>query len=117
MGARISMAKFREGVTINRFRRPTAAADETVQDVKRTAFRTAPAAVDNNTLAPYSLSRPSPEPLLRMMLQRFQQLRPVGQESLPNPTSLRISQVAKQPKYNGKPSTVAPCPKRVQYVG
>ena len=102
--ARISRTKLKERVKISRSESRTAKARTEAQNPKRTASRTAPPAADSNTLAQLLLAQTLPGAGVANDAAKVSAITAgVGLDSLLNPTSLRLRQVAKQPKYNGNP--------------
>ena len=102
--ARISRTKLKERVKISRSESRTAKARTEAQNAKRTASRTAPPAADSNTLAQLLLAQILAGAGVANDAAKVSAITAgVGLDSLLNPTSLRLRQVAKQPKYNGNP--------------
>ena len=102
--ARISRTKLKERVTISRSQSRTAKARTEAQNAKRTASRTAPPAADSNALAQLLLAQTLAGAGVANDAAKVSAITAgVGLDSLLNPTSLRLRQVAKQPKYNGNP--------------
>ena len=102
--ARISRTKLKERVKISRSESRTAKARTEAQNAKRTASRTAPPAADSNTLAQLLLAQTLSGAGVANDAAKVSAITAgVGLDSLLNPTSLRLRQVAKQPKYNGNP--------------
>ena len=102
--ARISRTKLKERVKISRSESRTAKARTEAQTAKRTASRTAPPAADSNTLAQLLLAQTLAGAGVANDAAKVSAITAgVGLDSLLNPTSLRLRQVAKQPKYNGNP--------------
>ena len=102
--ARISRTKLKERVKISRSESRTAKARTEAQNAKRTASRTAPPAADSNTLAQLLLAQTLAGACAANDAAKVSAITAgVGLDSLLNPTSLRLRQVAKQPKYNGNP--------------
>ena len=102
--ARISRTKLKERVKISRSESRTAKARTEAQNAKRTASRTAPPAADYNTLAQLLLAQTLARAGVANDAAKVSAITAgVGLDSLLNPTSLRLRQVAKQPKYNGNP--------------
>ena len=102
--ARISWTKLKERVKISRSGGRTAKARTEAQNAKRTASRTAPPAADSNTLAQLLLAQTLAGAGVANDAAKVSAITAgVGLDSLLNPTSLRLRQVAKQPKYNGNP--------------
>ena len=102
--ARISRTKLKERVKISRSESRTAKARTEAQNAKRTASRTAPPAADSNTLAQLLLAQTLAGAGVANDAAKVSAITAgVGLDSLLNPTSLRLRQVAKQPKYNGNP--------------
>ena len=102
--ARISRTKLKERVQISRSESRTAKARTEAQNAKRTASRTAPPAADSNTLAQLLLAQTLAGAGVANDAAKVSAITAgVGLDSLLNPTSLRLRQVAKQPKYNGNP--------------
>ena len=102
--ARIRRSKLKERVKISRSESRTEKAREMVQNAKRTAFRTAPSAADSNALAQLLLAQTLARAGVAIDAAKVSAITAgVGLESVLNPTSLRLRQVAKQPKYNGNP--------------
>ena len=102
--ARISRTKLKERVKISRSKSRTAKARTEAQNAKRTASRTAPPAADSNTLAQLLLAQTLARAGVANDAAKVSAITAgVGLDSLLNPTSLRLRQVAKQPKYNGNP--------------
>ena len=102
--ARISRTKLKERVKISRSESRTAKARTEAQNAKRTASRTAPPAADSNTLAELLLAQTLAGAGVANDAAKVSAITAgVGLDSLLNPTSLRLRQVAKQPKYNGNP--------------
>ena len=95
--ARVSWRKIKERVKISCPWSRTAEARAKVQNAKRTASRSTPAAADSNALAQCLLAQTLAGAAVSAITAG------VGLESLLNPTSLRLRQVAKEPKYNGNP--------------
>ena len=82
--------------------RRTVAARGKAKNAKRNAARTTPAAADSNALAELLLAQTlAGACVTNDAAQAPAFTASVGLESLLNPTSLRLRQVAKQPKYNG----------------
>ena len=102
--ARISRTKLKERVKISRSESRTAKARTEAQNAKRTASRIAPPAADSNTLAQLLLAQTLAGAGVANDAAKVSAITAgVGLDSLLNPTSLRLRQVAKQPKYNGNP--------------
>ena len=102
--ARISRTKLKERVTISRSQSRTAKARTEAQNAKRTASRTALPAADSNALAQMLLAQTLAGAGVANDAAKVSAITAgVGLDSLLNPTSLRLRQVAKQPKYNGNP--------------
>ena len=102
--ARISRTKLKERVKISRSESRTAKARTEAQNAKRTASRTAPPAADSNTLAQLLLAQTLAGAGVANDAAKVSAITAgVGLDSLLNPTSLRLRQVAKQPKYNRNP--------------
>ena len=102
--ARISRTKLKERVKISRSESRTAKARTEAQNAKRTASRTAPPAADSNTLAQLLLAQTLAGAGVANDAAKVSAIAAgVRLDSLLNPTSLRLRQVAKQPKYNGNP--------------
>ena len=102
--ARISRTKLKERVKISRSESRTAKARTEAQNAKRTASRTAPPAAVSNTLAQLLLAQTLAGAGVANDAAKVSAITAgVGLDSLLNPTSLRLRQVAKQPKYNGNP--------------
>ena len=102
--ARISRTKLKERVKISRSESRTAKARTEARNAKRTASRTAPPAADSNTLAQLLLAQTLAGAGVANDAAKVSAITAgVGLDSLLNPTSLRLRQVAKQPKYNGNP--------------
>ena len=102
--ARISRTKLKEWVKISRSESRTAKARTEAQNAKRTASRTSPPAADSNTLAQLLLAQTLAGAGVANDAAKVSAITAgVGLDSLLNPTSLRLRQVAKQPKYNGNP--------------
>ena len=102
--ARISRTKLKERVKISRSESRTAKARTEAQNAKRTASRTAPPAADSNTLAQLLLAQTLAGAGVANDAAKVSAITAgVGLDSLLNPTSLRLRQVAKQPKCNGNP--------------
>ena len=102
--ARISRSKLKERVKISRSESRTAKARTEAQNAKRTASRTAPPAADCNTLAQLLLDQTLAGAGVANDAAKVSAITAgVGLDPLLNPTSLRLCQVAKQPKYNGNP--------------
>ena len=102
--ARISRIKLKERVKISRSESRTAKARTEAQNAKRTASCTAPPAADSNTLAQLLLAQTLAGAGVANDAAKVSAITAgVGLDSLLNPTSLRLRQVAKQPKYNGNP--------------
>ena len=102
--ARISRTKLKERVKISRSESRTAKARTEAQNAKRTASRTAPPAADSNTLAQLLLAQTLARAGVANDAAKVSAITAgVGLDALLNPTSLRLRQVAKQPKYNGNP--------------
>ena len=102
--ARISRTKLKERVKISRSESRTAKARTEAQNAKRTASRTAPPAADSNALAQLLLAQTLAGAGVANECANVSAITAgVGLDSLLNPTSLRLRQVAKQPKYNGNP--------------
>ena len=102
--ARISRTKLKKRVKISRSESRTAKARTEAQNAKRTASRTAPPAADSNTLAQLLLAQTLAGAGVANDAAKVSAITAgVGLDSLLNPTSLRLRQVAKQPKYNGNP--------------
>ena len=99
--ARINRTKLRERVKISRSESRTAKARTEAQNAKRSASRTAPPAADSNTLAQLLLAQTLAGAGVANDAAKVSAITAgVGLDSLLNPTSLRLRQVAKQPKYN-----------------
>ena len=97
--ARISRTKLRERVKIARSESRTAKARTEAQNTKRTASRTAPPAADSNTLAQLLLAQTLAGAGVANDAAKVSAITAgVGLDSLLNTTSLRLRQVAKQPK-------------------
>ena len=102
--ARISRTKLKERVKISRSESRTAKARTEAQNAKRTASRTAPPAADSNTLAQLLFAQTLAGAGVANDAAKVSAITAgVGLDSLLNPTSLRLRQVAKQPKYNPNP--------------
>ena len=102
--ARISRSKLKERVKISRSESRTEKAREKVQNAKRTASRTTPSAADSNALAQLLLAQTLAGAGVANDAPKVSAITGgVGLESLLNPTSLRLRQVAKQRKYNENP--------------
>ena len=102
--ARVSRTKLKERVKISRSESRTAKARTEAQNAKRTASRTAPPAADSNTLAQLLLAQTLAGAGVANDAAKVSAITAgVGLDSLLNPTSLQLRQVAKQPKYNGNP--------------
>ena len=102
--ARISRTKLKERVTISRSQSRSAKARTEVQNAKRTASRTTLPAVDSNAIAQMLLAQTLAGAGVANDAAKVSAITAgVGLDSLLNPTSLRLRQVAKQPKYNGNP--------------
>ena len=102
--ARISRTKLKERVKISRSESRTAKARTEAQNAKRAASCTAPPAADSNTLAQLLLAQTLARAGVANDAAKVSAITAgVGLDSLLNPTSLRLRQVAKQPKYNGNP--------------
>ena len=102
--ARISRTKLKERVTISRSQSRSAKARTEVQNAKRTASRTTLPAVDSNAIAQMLLAQTLAGAGVANDAAKVSTITAgVGLDSLLNPTSLRLRQVAKQPKYNGNP--------------
>ena len=102
--ARISRSKRKERVKISRSGSRTEEAREKAQNAKRTASRTTPAAADSTALDQLLLAQTLAGAGVGNDAAKVSAITAgVGLESLLNPTSLRLRQVAKQPKYNGNP--------------
>ena len=102
--ARISRTKLKERVKISRSESRTAKARTEAQNAKRTPSCTAPPAADSNTLAQLLLAQTLAGGGVANDAAKVSAITAgVGLDSLLNPTSLRLRQVAKQPKYNGNP--------------
>ena len=102
--ARHSRTKLKERVKISRSESRTAKARTEAQNAKRTASRTAPPAADSNTLAQLLLAQTLAGAGVANDAAKVSAITAgVGLDSLLNPTSLRLRQAAKQPKYNGNP--------------
>ena len=102
--ARISRTKLKERVKISRSESRTAKARTEAQNAKRTASRTAPPAADSNTLAQLLLAQTLAGAGVANDAAKVSAITAgVGLDSLLNPTSFRLRQVAKQPKYNRNP--------------
>ena len=102
--ARISRTKLKERVKISRSESRTAKARTEAQNAKRTASRTVPPAADSNTLAQLLLAQTLAGAGVANDAAKVSAITAgVGLDWLLNPTSLRLRQVAKQPKYNGNP--------------
>ena len=102
--ARISRSKLKERMKISRSESRTEKAREKAQNAKRTAPCTTPSAADSNTLAQLLLAQTlAGAGVANDATKVFAITAAVGLESLLNRTSLRLRQVAKQPKYNGNP--------------
>ena len=102
--ARISRTKHKERVQTSRSESRTEKARNQALIAKRTASRTAPAAADSNALAQLLLAQTLAGAGVANDAAKVSAITAgVGLESLLNPTSLRLHQVAKQPKYNGNP--------------
>ena len=101
---RISRTKLKERVKISRSESRTAKARTEAQNAKQTASRTAPPAADSNTLAQLLLAQTLAGAGVANDAAKVSAITAgVGLDSLLNPTSFRLRQVAKQPKYNGNP--------------
>ena len=82
----------------------TAKARGKVQIAKRTASRTTPAAADSDALAQLVLAQTLTGAEVANDAAKLSAITAgFGLESLLSPTSSRLRQVAKQPKYNGNP--------------
>ena len=102
--AQISRSKRKERVKNSRSESGTEKAREKVQNAKRTASRTTPSAADSNALAQLLLAQTLAGAGVANDAAKVSAITAgVGLESLLNPTSLRLRQVAKQLKYNGNP--------------
>ena len=102
--AQISRSKLKKRVKISRSESTTEKAREKAQNAKRTASRTTPATADSNALAQVLLAQTLAGACLANDAAKVSGTTAgVGLESLLNPISLRLGQVAKQPKYNGNP--------------
>ena len=102
--ARISRTKLKERVKISRSESRTAKARTEAQNAKRTASRTAPPAADSNALAQLLLAQTLAGAGVANDAAKVSAIMAgVGLDSLLNPISLRLRQVAKQPKYIGNP--------------
>ena len=102
--ATISRTKLKERVKISRSESRTAKARTEAQNAKRTASRTAPPAAESNTLAQLLLAQTLAGAGVANDAAKVSAITAgVGLDSLLNPTSLRLRQVAKQLKYNGNP--------------
>ena len=102
--ARISRTKLKERVKISRSESRTAKARTGAQNAERTASRTAPPAADSNTLAQLLLAQTLAGAGVANDAAKVSAITAgVGLDFLLNPTSLRLRQVSKQPKYNGNP--------------
>ena len=102
--ARISRTKLNERVKTSRSESRTAKARTEAQNAKRTASRTAPPAADSNALAQLLLAQTLAGAGVANDAAKVSAITAgVGLDSLLNPTSLRLRQVAKQPKYNENP--------------
>ena len=102
--AQISREKLKERVEISRSESRTEKAREKVQNAKRTASRTTPGAADSNALAQLLIAKTLAGAGVANDAAKVSAITAgVGLESLLNPTSLRLRQVAKQPNYNGNP--------------
>ena len=102
--ARISRTKLKERVKISRSESRTAKARTEAQNAKPTASRTAPPAADSNALAQLLLAQTLAGAGVANDAAKVSAITAgVGLDSLLNPTSLRLRQVAKQPKYNENP--------------
>ena len=100
--ARISRTKLKERVKISCSESRTAKARTEAQNAERTASRTAPPAADSNTLAQLLLAQTLAGAGVANDAAKVSAITAgVGLDSLLNPTSLRLRQVVKQPKYNG----------------
>ena len=100
----MSRSKLKERVTISRSEGRTEKAREKAQNAKRTASRTTPAAADSSALAQLLLSQTLAGTNVANDAAKVSAITAgVGLESFLNPTSFRVPQVAKQPKYNGNP--------------
>ena len=100
--ARNSRSKLEERSKISRSESRTAAAREKAQNAKQTAPRTTPAAVDANALTQLLHAQNLARAGVANDATKLSAITAcVWLESLPKPTSLRLCQVAKQPKYNG----------------
>ena len=101
--AQISRNKLKERVKITRCESRTVVAREKIQNAKRTASCSASA--DTNALAQLLLAQTLAGAGVASDAAKVCAITAgVGLESLLNPTSLILCQVAKQPKYNGKPT-------------
>ena len=102
--AQISRSKLKERVKISRSERTTEKARENAQYAKRTASRTTPTAADSNALAQLLLAQTLARAGVADDAAKVSAITAgAGLDSLLSPTSLRLRQVAKQPKYNGNP--------------
>ena len=100
--AQISRSKLKERGKISRSKSRTAAARGKAQNAKRAASRTTPASADNNALAQLLLGQTlSGVGVANNAAKVFAITAYVGSEYLLKPTSLRLCEGAKQPKYNG----------------
>ena len=102
--ARISRTKLKERVKISRSESRTAKARTEAQNAKRTASRTAPPAADSNALAQLLLAQTLAGAGVANDAAKVSAITAgVGLDSLLNPTSLRLRQVAKQPVSAANP--------------
>ena len=102
--ARISRSKLKERVKISCSESRTEKAREKVQNTKWTASCTTPSAAASNALAQLLLAQTLAGAGVANDAAKVSAITAgVGLESLLNPTSLRLRQVAKELKYNGNP--------------
>ena len=102
--ARITTSKLKERVKISGSESTTEKARGKAQRAKQTASRTTSSAADSNALAQLLLAQTLAGAGVANDAAKASAITAgVGLESLLNPTSLRLHQVAKQSKYNGNP--------------
>ena len=116
--ARISRTKLKERVKVSRSESRTAKARTEAQNAKRTASRTAPPVADSNTLAQLLLAQTLAGAGVANDAAKVSAITAgVGLDSLLNPTSLRLRQVAKSsmtsgPRKGNSPPCYAPAHRR-----
>ena len=102
--ARVGRSKLKERVKISRSESRTEKARGKAQNAKQSASRTLPAAAGSNSLAQLLLAQTLAGAGVANDAAKVSTIRAsVWLESILNPTSLRLRQIAKQPKYNGNP--------------